>query len=173
MLPEPFPLPPSALNDRLGTTLGSFEWEMSFQLFNELFDLTLESDDSGFKENLLDLEVRASGQLGDLVPEVLELFLAASEVAQATHTLFLPLEEGGADAWSGFLFASEDTLGRADVTVPVEAALNGFLTGYVETYPGGTAGFVFEAADVEVSLDAGAIAGALAAIAVLEPPPIR
>ena len=171
-LPEPFPLPSSTLNDRLGATLGSFEWEMSFQLFDELFGLTLEADDAGFKANLLDLEVRASDRLGELVPEVLELFLAASEVAQATHTLFLPFEEGGADAWSGFLFATDEALDGADVTVPVEAALNGFLTGYVETYRGGSVGFSFEAANVEMSLDAGAIAGALAAIAVLEPPRI-
>lgn len=172
-LPEPFPLPSSALDVRLSNTVGSFEWVVSSGLFYELFDLTLEADDLGFKANLLDLEVRASAQLGVQVPQVLELFLAASEVAQATHTLFLPLEEGGADAWSGFLFASEEARARADVTVPVEAALNGFLTGYVETYRGDTAGFTFEAANIEMSLDAGAIAGALAAIAVLEPPPIR
>ena len=56
--------------------------------------------------------------------------------------------------------------------MPVEAALNGFLTGYVETYRGGSGGFEFEAANVGTSLEAGAIAGALAAIAVLEPPRI-
>ncbi len=169
VVPSPFPFPEPTLTQRLSEELDSFEWEMSFQLFGDLFDLVGQADEPGFSAALLDLEVLASAQLGDLLPEVLELFLAASGVTQAVHTHFQPAEGGGGDGWSTFQFADPASLDDAALSAPVAAALHGFLTGFAETHDGGPGMFSSADYDLETSVEVGVIAAGIAAIDELWP----
>ena len=128
-MPAPFPHPPEHLMRDLHRLVGAAD----AAFFEELWELTTSPSASGFDASLFELQATASQQMSD---DALALLIEASQVVLATYAHYAPAHEGGAGAWGLYLFADEKDRAAADVLAPARFAVEGFLTGVLDTLTG-------------------------------------